>query len=291
MTSRTTEFRVGIAVILAAIILILGFLWIGEFRLNRKWAAYHVYFDEVGGLSPGDPVAISGLEMGKVGSISLQDGRVRTELLIEEEVVLKEDCSVEVRSIGLMGERYIHILPGSSGERLVPGSVIEGKYTAGLPEVAAGMGEIIDEMRQAAESLKRAVATTEDDPTLGESLAKLNLLTTEILAFLRENRDDIRSTTRSMRQISDDVGEVVGSKTEDLAVGIDRFSQAAARLDSLTITLQAIVSSVEQGEGSLGMLIKDSKLHEEIEANLESLNQLITDIKEHPERYLKIEIF
>jgi ABC-type transporter Mla subunit MlaD len=53
MEGKSTDVKVGITVILAAIILILGILWIGEFRLSRKWASYVVYFDEVGGLSSG----------------------------------------------------------------------------------------------------------------------------------------------------------------------------------------------------------------------------------------------
>jgi phospholipid/cholesterol/gamma-HCH transport system substrate-binding protein len=55
--------------------------------------------------------------------------------------------------------------------------------------------------------------------------------------------------------------------------------------------LNAIVAGVERGEGSLGMLIKERKLHEELEATLDNLNTLIDDIKEHPQRYITIEIF
>ena len=61
MTSKQTEFRVGLAVILAAIILILGFLWIGEFRFNRRWQIYYARFDEIGGLSVGDAVTVAAL--------------------------------------------------------------------------------------------------------------------------------------------------------------------------------------------------------------------------------------
>jgi phospholipid/cholesterol/gamma-HCH transport system substrate-binding protein len=291
MSTKSTEVKVGVAVIIAVIILILGILWIGEFRLSRRLAGYSVYFDEVGGLTAGDPVTVSGLEMGKVSGISLEGSRVRTELLIEEEVVLREDCTVEIRSIGLMGEKYIHVMPGTAGDTLVPGSLIEGEYKAGLPDVVAGMGDVMDDMRDALRSFSRMVSTESGDHSLAESMAKLNAVSSEIITLLRENRDDIRSTTKSMKSVSENLNDVIGRKKEELIGSIDKFSSAAGRLDSLTISLRGVVRSVEKGDGTLGMLIKEKRIHEQIEATLEDLQTLVNDIRAHPERYLTIEIF
>jgi phospholipid/cholesterol/gamma-HCH transport system substrate-binding protein len=289
--SRSTEVKVGVGVILAAIILIFGVIWIGDIRFSRKWQTYTVYFEEVGGLSEGDPVTVSGLELGKVSAIFLEDGRVRTELLIEQGVMLRSDLTVEIQSIGLMGEKYIHILPGMSGEALPPGSKIEGKYRAGLPEVAADVGDLMEEAKEAAESLNRLVSGIEGNYNLGENLAKLSEVSDEILAILRENRSDIRSTARSMKSVSDDMHSLVSGKKGEIEKGIEKFSLAANRLDSLTIKIEDLVRSVEQGEGTLGKLIKEKKLHEDAESALQSLNDLLKDIKAHPERYVKIEIF
>jgi len=289
--SRSAEVKVGVGVILAAIILIFGVIWIGDIRFSRRWQNYTVYFEEVGGLSEGDPVTISGLELGKVNSIRLEDGRVRTDLLIEQGVVLRSDLSVEIQSIGLMGEKYIHILPGSSGEILPPGSKIQGDYKAGLPEVVADVGDLMEEAKAAAQSLNRLVSGIEGNYNLGENLAKLSEVSGEILAILRENRDDIRSTAKSMKSVSTDMHSVVSGKRGEIEEGIEKFARAAVRLDSLTLKIEGLVASVEQGEGTLGMLIKEKKLHEDAEAALKSLNDLLSDIKAHPERYVKIEIF
>jgi phospholipid/cholesterol/gamma-HCH transport system substrate-binding protein len=83
----------------------------------------------------------------------------------------------------------------------------------------------------------------------------------------------------------------VSDNREEIEAAIQRFAAAAARLDSLTVKIGGIVRSVEEGEGSLGMLIKEKKLHQDAEATLKSLNDLIADIKAHPERYIRIEIF
>jgi len=279
--SRSTEVKVGVGVILAAIILIFGVIWIGDIRFSRKWQTYTVYFEEVGGLSEGDPVTVSGLSLGKVSSIFLEDGRVRTELFIEQGVVLRSDLSVKIQSIGLMGEKYVHILPGSSGEVLPPGSKMEGDYKAGLPEVVADIGDLMEEAKAAAEALNRLISGVEGNFNLGENLAKLGEV----------SRNDIRSTTKSMKSVSDDMHSIVSGRKGEIEKGIAKFSRAATRLDSLTLKIEDLVGSVERGEGTLGLLIKEKKLHEDAEAAFQSLNDLLKDIKAHPERYLKIEIF
>jgi phospholipid/cholesterol/gamma-HCH transport system substrate-binding protein len=291
MSTRSTDVKVGITVIAAAVILILGIAWIGEFRLNRHWETYTVYFPEVGGLNAGDPVTVAGLEMGKVGTMVFEGGRVRADLLLEERVALKADCSVEIRSIGLMGEKFVYIVPGTSGEDLRPGSTIEGKYKAGLTEMTIVMEDVFAEVKELSRSVRKLISTEEDTHTLSESLARLNELADEMLALIRENKDDLSRSARSLRAASDNLSDILGSRKQAILDGIDRMARASASLDSLSQSLRSVAESVEKGEGTLGMLVKEKDLHQQMESTVKDLDALIKDIKEHPERYIKVEIF
>jgi phospholipid/cholesterol/gamma-HCH transport system substrate-binding protein len=291
MRQRSTEIRVGIAVVLAVIILVLGVMWIEKVSLSNRFVTYIVYFGDVGGLDPGDPVMVSGVDAGEVGAVILEPGRVRTELLIAEGVSLFDDCSVQILTVGLMGEKYIGIYPGGSGNVLPPGSVIQGEYKAGMAEAVAGFGDVIEELNETVRAFRALVETEGQEASLGQAIRRIDQLTAEILSFLRENRDDIRSTAANMKRLSGDVSEVVGSRKDDLARSVDDFSRAAARLDSVTLSLKDIVQKVESGEGTLGMLIKEKKLHEDLEGVLANLNAILEDVKADPQRYFKIEIF
>jgi phospholipid/cholesterol/gamma-HCH transport system substrate-binding protein len=291
MSQRATDVKVGVAVILAAVILILGIAWIGEFRMNRRWVSYSVYFPEVGGLNSGDPVTVAGLEMGKVGAMTFEGGRVKADLLLEPRAVLKTDCSVEIRSIGLMGEKFVYIVPGTAGEVVAPGATIEGKYKAGLTEMTIMMEDVFDEVRVLSQSLRKIIATEEDTHTLGESLTRLNQLADELLVLIRENKDDLRSTAKSVRQVSDNLNDIVGTRKKEITDGIDKMARASASLDSLVTSLRMMAAGLERGDGTLGMLVKDRALYEELEAAVGNLDALIKDIREHPERYIKVKIF
>jgi phospholipid/cholesterol/gamma-HCH transport system substrate-binding protein len=291
MNTRSTDVKVGIAVIAAAVVLIFGIVWIGQFRMSHHYTAYAAYFAEVGGLNPGDPVTVAGLEMGKVGPMTFEGGRVKAVLLLEERVTLKRDCSVEIRSVGLMGEKFVYIVPGTTGEAIPPGSAIQGEYKAGLTEMTIVMESVMAEVKELSRTLRKIIATEENTHTLGESLAKLNDLTDEMLALIRDNKEDLRSTARSLRLASDNVNDILGTRKEAITDGIDRFARASASLDSLGQTLGSIMASLQRGEGTLGMLLKEKDIHDDLEATIKNLDALIKDVKEHPERYIKLEIF
>jgi phospholipid/cholesterol/gamma-HCH transport system substrate-binding protein len=291
MNTRSTDVKVGITVIAAAVILILGVAWIGQFRMSRHYEAYTVYFTDVGGLNPGDPVTIAGLEMGKVGPMAFEADRVKTELLLQQGVTLKQDCSVEIRSIGLMGEKFIYIVPGKTAAVIPPGAVIQGQYKAGLTEMTIVMEEVMNEIKGLSQAVRKILATEEDTHTVSQTLARVNELTDELLALIRDNKEDLRSTARSLRQASDNVNDILGGRKQEIIDGIDGLARASASLDSLSQALRSVMASLERGEGTLGMLIKEKDIHDELQATIKNLDALIKDVKEHPERYMKVEIF
>lgn len=291
MSQRSTDVKVGIAVIAAAVILILAIVWIGEFRMNSKRVSYTVYFPETGGLASGDPVAVAGLEMGEVGKMAFENGRVRTEMLLEPGITLLSDCSVEVRSIGLMGEKFVYVVPGLTGEIVRPGSVIDGKYKAGLTEMTIMLEDLFGEVKALSQSVRTLLASDEGGPTLAESLTRLNQLSDELLALIRDNKEDLRGTARSLRTASDNLNDILGGRKQEILNGIDQIARASAGLDSLSRSLRSVAESLDKGEGTLGKLVKEKDLHQQIESAVKDLDSLIKDIREHPERYIKVEIF
>jgi len=291
MSQRSTEVRVGIAVILAAVILILAVLWIGDFRVSRKTVSYTVYFDEVGGLGTGDPVTVAGLTMGKVGPMSFEGGRVKVDILLEPVATLRSDGFVEIRSVGLMGEKFVYISAGTKGEILPPGSVIQGRYEAGLTEMTMGMEQVFAEVQALSQSLRRILSTEEDTHTVGETLTRLNDLTAELLILIRDNKEDVRNTAKSLRLAADNLNEVFGPRKQEIAAGIDKLTRAAGSLDTLSQKLNTVATDVEQGKGTLGMLVKDRQLYEQMQSTISNVDSLIRDIREHPERYINLKVF
>jgi phospholipid/cholesterol/gamma-HCH transport system substrate-binding protein len=168
---------------------------------------------------------------------------------------------------------------------------MQGEYRAGMAEAVAGFGDMIEELNETMRMFRALVEMEGEGASVMETIRKVDELAGEILVILRENRADIRSAAQNIEDLSGNVNDLVGSNKEALARGIDDFAGAAARFDSLTVSLKSITEKIENGEGTLGMLVNEKTLHEDIEQMLASLNALLADVKADPHKYFKIELF
>lgn len=112
MAARSLEIKVGMFVLLASLILILGVMWLQRFKLVEKKYDFYVRFPEVGGLTEDDPIMINGVEKGRVEGVYLRESGVLVDMGVNAEVRFPKDSRITLRSIGIMGERFVSIRSG-----------------------------------------------------------------------------------------------------------------------------------------------------------------------------------
>jgi phospholipid/cholesterol/gamma-HCH transport system substrate-binding protein len=119
----------------------LGYLFtrLGEVDLQRRWG-YTVYadFTNASGLDPGSVVEIAGVQVGQVAAVHLAGTRARVTLKLRDEVLLQDDAIASIQTRGLLGERYVLLMPGGSDELIPPGGKIrETESPLDLPGLMA----------------------------------------------------------------------------------------------------------------------------------------------------------
>jgi len=299
MTRRGLEIRVGALVVLAAVIAVVGTMWFQRFQFAEKRYPIHVRFTEVGGLMPGDPVHVNGVERGKVQGVELTaPGEVVVEMGIREGVAVPVDSRIVLKSIGIMGERFVSITQGTSSQMLQPGERVDGQFLMGMSEVMGSAGDILTDVQEAARSLREVA----------------EMLTAR--GKLQETMDNLADVSGSLRE---------ATTGEDAAVieAIDRFNHVATLMDSLVTThytamdssmaafgraggrievaadniagisddLKSISQALRDQEGTAGRFIYDDALIRRLEHTLTSVDSLIIDMKLHPGRYVTFKIF
>src|SRR5512138_1054049 len=135
MNNISAELKVGASVLMAAAILLLGILWVKDYRLGISRYDCNVHFSNVGTLEPGDPVTVMGVKKGLVNHIRIDGDRVLVTFSLDKDVAMHSDAKITLMSSGLMGERFINIEPGTSSDLLDSSDPIEGEYSAGIPEI------------------------------------------------------------------------------------------------------------------------------------------------------------
>jgi phospholipid/cholesterol/gamma-HCH transport system substrate-binding protein len=296
-TSRKNAVQVGIMGLAALVLLLVGVVWIKEYRLGKKKTTYTARFQEVGNLAEGDPVNVRGVRKGAVTDVKLEDQAVRVELELDRDVVLHPDASLRIANIGFMGEKFLALEPGTAPGQYDSTKPIPGRFQSGVPEVIAGAGDLLIETTELSSRLN--VLLDAIDPAMVERTSKnMERASGSLSTALGDNRQDLRTAILDFKAAAKDLRTIASTNKDQVGTSLKNFDNASRKLsdlaDQLSVTaasMQRVVARVESSQGSVGRAIADTSLYTEMRETIRNTNELVKDIRKNPKRYLKIGLF
>jgi phospholipid/cholesterol/gamma-HCH transport system substrate-binding protein len=310
----SNETKIGALTALAITLLILGFNFLKGKSLSGKTRYYTAVFQDIQGLANSNPVVINGKEVGTVYSTDGgKDMRsIKVVMNMKEDVNVPDD-SYAVINKSLLGNVQINIKLGSSTRFISDGGLIKTQETADmLGDAMKKVDPILFEVRNAAHSL---------DTLLGNASTVLNPAAKQHFQSMLENMDRtsaslsasskslqalLDSRSGSVTQILNNVESVTGNlrnNNEQVTKTIDNLESTSAKLarldlestiSNLNSTLASLRQLLEKGkgtEGSLGLLMNDPRLYNNLTATSNKLNLLLDDLRLHPKRYVNVSVF
>jgi phospholipid/cholesterol/gamma-HCH transport system substrate-binding protein len=300
MASKNIEIKVGLLIIVGVLIVI-GAIYVAKgYRYGQKFYSVSVWFPEVGALSTGDPVSISGVAKGKVKELTLSEGGVLVRMDVTTDVVLKEDAQFAVKNIGLMGERFISVRPGVSAQNLDLTRPNIGLFDAGIPEVMGMMGEVIVRLNDLAGLLQKTVISPATLDKFSETVTSLRDVTAALEGATDRNIPRIDSTLNDFATLARNVRVGLERNTPYIDTGAQNFAAASKRLagmltdmETASAKLKTFAEQLEQSDGTLRMLMEDRRLYDDLRTTTRNLDSLIDDVRQNPKKYIKfsVEIF
>lgn len=294
------EVKTALLVISGIVLLIFGFNYLKGHNLLDSSRIFYTEYDNVEGLTPSMPVTINGLVIGKVESITFKgDGsaKPKVELWIDSDYEFSKNSKAELYEAGLIGGKAVAILPAFDGaENAKSGDYLNGTVKAGLSELVnqklTPLQENLGGALRSADSILRKINKVFDEQTqerLKNSIAELNGIVSNfketsksIDAIVITNRSKLDNTIKNVDNISTNF-----SKVSDTLANAN-IGQTVKNLESTLNNFNKILASVETGKGSMGKLLKDEALYNNLEGATGELEALLKDIKLHPKRYFRI---
>jgi phospholipid/cholesterol/gamma-HCH transport system substrate-binding protein len=282
---KKLELRVGLTIFIA-------------FEIGKRTYEITAVFPMVGGVDPGDEVNVNGVEKGKVERVTLEGKRVHIRMAIYSSVKIPDDSRVILQTVGIMGERVVSILLGESDRYIEPGTTLEGIYDPGMSEVLASFGNIMGELTNLTRDIRAIAETLTADDDLKKTVENLAAVTGELKALVSENapkiEDGINSFSRSAERF-DSLLIRNEERIDSIMISAEEVSgelpELAKRISEVTESLHEVILMLQGDEGTMGALINDRELLDRLEQTIRSLDELVTDMKANPGRYLKIEVF
>lgn len=301
---RTTkEIKTAILVLSGILLFIFIFNYLkGENLLSNARKITAVY-DNVEGLASSAAVTINGHAIGKVQDIRFtQDGSGKLEvmMLVDSDFEFSKNSTAQLYESGLIGGKAIAIIPAFDGaENVVSGDVLGSSVKPGLTELVnqrlTPLQEKIETVMVSADQLLTNVNSVFDAETktnLKGSIAQLKQTITSfettsnaLNELLEDNKSSITSTLNNFSGISEDLSEVSTSLADA------NLKETINGLQSTITNFDALLSDIEQGEGSVGKLMKDEGLYNNLEGALGQLEALLEDMKLNPKRYVHFSLF
>lgn len=315
-------------VILSLGLLIWGIEFLKGVNLFKPANYYYAKFEKVDGLVEAAPVMINGFQVGQVRELTydFETNQISVMLNMNKDLKIPVGSTVYIES-SLTGGATMSIALAKSDNYYEVGSVLEGSSPNGLMEqLTDNMMPQIDNMLPKVDSILGNVNSLVGDPALAESVARLNAITLELaksseqLTLLMNNLN--KSVPGVMSNVDGVVSNVNGVVTNVNGVvtnangivtsakgmvanlnsatsNIDRFSNNLSNLplDSTLNTLNGTVANLQMltnklndNNSSLGLLLNDKSLYNNLDRTVISLDSLFIDIKKNPKRYINIKL-
>lgn len=288
MTERANEVRVGITLTIAGLLLVVGILWLGGVSFGESRYGFSVMFTEVSGLVAGDKVTVAGLTAGEIISLQLAPfGKVIAEVEVDSEIRIPLDSRITVASYGLLGTKVISIIPGGSDVYIEQGTVVQGVYEKGLGDVVHAMGEALAGIQAVLKSADEILTDQEGKDLVKEALVNANAASFD----LRQATADLSVMATELRAFVDEKKDPAGEAVDAMESAVVGFAEVTADLKTISASLDSIVKRVERGDGTLGKLVNEDEMHDEFLAAVKEMRDLVADIRENPESFIKFTLF
>ncbi|WP_461531939.1 MlaD family protein [Sinomicrobium sp.] len=296
------EVKTAIIVLGGIVLFIVGFSFLKASPLFHSYRTYYAVYNNVGGLTAGTSVSINGFPVGKVLNIQFlnEKGKLIVTFSVESDFEFTQNSEAVLYDTGIIGGKGLQIVPVFDGSPIsISGDTLPSSVRPGITELVTQkltpLQAQLGSMLESADSLLAGVNAVLDKDTqqnLRASMGNLKEITDNFKSssatlntMLKDNRQKLDSSIDNIEGLTGNLKEVSGTLAEaDLAKTMEELQQTVS-------SFKGVMEKIDQGEGSVGKLLKDEALYDNLAGASLQLEQLLEDMKLNPKRYVHFSLF
>jgi phospholipid/cholesterol/gamma-HCH transport system substrate-binding protein len=297
MKKISKEIKIGILVVTSIVLLVWGTNYLKGSNLFDSSKTFYALYDKIGGLQEGSGVMVNGFKVGFVKKIQLlfeDNYKLLVVISINNDIKIPKNSVLKIVNEDIMGSKGVALQLGNLKEFLANGDTLATDIETSLKEevnlqvlplknkaeeLIGSIDSVVTVItsvlsKDARESLTKSLESLDNTfLTMSETMIKVNQIVDQnderissIVKNLESNNDEITNILKNFSDISDEV--------------------AKSNIKSLLSNLDVMSKKINGAEGSLGLLINDKELYQNLEKSSKELEALLKDIKLNPKRYL-----
>ncbi len=310
----SNETKVGALTAICITLLVLGFNFLKGKTITGKSNTLYAVFSDIQGLANSNPVTVNGKQVGTVSATKFSSdmNNIVVDIRMNGDYSIPRN-SVAMISSSLLGTISVEIKLGNGAPYLKNGDTISTQVGAGiLDDALKKLDPVLYEVKNAVKALDSVLTTVNSviDPAsrnnIRTTLENLNKMTANLTVSSASLQTLLNTQTGALAKTLDNVNAFTGNlvannqKMNGILDNVERTTATFSKLDpektlntlnSTIEELKSMLSRLNSNEGTLGLLMKDPRLYNNLTATANKVNLLLDDLRLHPKRYVNVSIF
>ena len=289
------EVQIALVAIVGIIVLFFGLSYLKGLSLFSNSNTYYIKFTDISGLSASSPVYARGYRVGVVKNI-IYDFEKANDILavvqMDDRMNMPEGTSAMLESDMLGNIKINLVFPETISGMMAKGDTIQGNVSSGALAKAAEMIPAIEQLLPKIDSILVSLNTLLADPAIPNSLHHIDQVTGDLTTTTRQLNTMMAQLNHEVPGMMTKANTILDNTTEltDKINQLD-FAATKAKVDATLDDVHQMTAALNSDQSSLGLLMKDPGLYNNLNATMMSADSLLMDLRYHPKRYVHFSIF
>ena len=285
------ELKVGFLTIMAIASLLVVSLKISSNKSGfGDYIPYKTILEDASGIYENSSIKVAGIVAGKIKTVQLSGSQALVTFEVLEQIKITSLSQLRIKTVGFLGDKYIDIYLGPpTGERLSSGSIVSAKTGAGFEELGKDASEILKDVKEISKAIRESLYDDDKTHLAKEMVANIRIFTKNakdisesLKTLVNGNQDKLNSIIADLKKVSSQVA----FETDRYADGsfmndLEGVKPILANVDKAVRDLKDIVSDVKDGRGTIGKLLRDDEIIDQVNETLSGVNRLVNRVSNY----------
>lgn len=291
----TKEVKIALVAIAGVVVLFFGMNFLKGLNIFSSEDNYYVQFSDITGLSSSSPVYADGFKVGVVKDIIYDYSHTEgSKVLIgvDKQLRIPQGSSAEIVSDMLGNVKVNLLLANNPREKVAPGGLIKGMINDGAMGKLQDMVPAVEKMLPKLDSIMTSLNAILADPAIRQSLHNVQTITDNLTTSTAQLNTLMAGLNKNVPGMMAKANNMLDN-TETLTANLAAVDVASTmrQVDQTIANVQQLTAKLNSKEGSLGLLMNDTQLYDNLNSTMRNADSLVIDLRQHPKRYVHFSVF